>query len=222
MSPDTAPGPLPDAEPAATSGAAAGATPGVRPVADAAGLEAAGWNGLLGVEDFFQTPRWLTVQERNSGTTMDFLVRDRGGAPVAGLVTAWADTSVAWLLARPDAMLKRAVEQEVPEARELLHDLADGDPATLLPSLVCGGRHLGRTRTLATPDATEADVEALLEGAEGLAAERGRPPCASRTWTCATPDSWPCWRAAGTATTPPTTTPGWTSRPAGTTSSSRR
>ncbi|MFE9911039.1 peptidogalycan biosysnthesis protein [Streptomyces clavifer] len=173
MSPDTAPGPLPDAEPAATSGTAAGATPGVRPVADAAGLEAAGWNGLLGVEDFFQTPRWLTVQERNSGTTMDFLVRDRGGAPVAGLVTAWADTSVAWLLARPDAMLKRAVEQEVPEARELLHDLADGDPATLLPSLVCGGRHLGRTRTLATPDATEADVEALLEGAEGLAAERG-------------------------------------------------
>lgn len=145
---------------------------GVRAVANAAGLEAAGWNSLLGAEDFFQTPRWLTVQEHNSGTAMDFLVRDRAGTPVAGLVTAWADTSVAWLLARPDAMLKRALEQDVPEAAGVLRDVAAGDPDTLLPSLVCGGRHLGRTRTLASADATEEDLAALLERAETMAADR--------------------------------------------------
>ncbi|MEW2165515.1 GNAT family N-acetyltransferase [Streptomyces sp. NPDC007084] len=146
----------------------------VRPVADAAALPDAGWDGLLGPEDFFQTPRWLAVQERNSGTTMDFLVRRRGGEPVAGLVAAWADDSVPWLLARPDAMLAHALEDGgTPGAREVLREVADGDPAALLPSLVCGGRHLGRTRALAGPDAGPGDVEALVERAEELAEERG-------------------------------------------------
>ena len=107
---------------------------------------------------------------------MDFLVRHRDGGPVAGLVTAWADDSVPWLLARPDAMLSRALEDEdggSPEARAVLREVADGDPAALLPSLVCGGRHLGRTRALAGPNAAPGDVEALVERAELLAAERG-------------------------------------------------
>ncbi|MFD4566072.1 GNAT family N-acetyltransferase [Streptomyces sp. NPDC058467] len=146
----------------------------VRPVADAAGLPAAGWDGLLGAEDFFQTSRWLAVQERNSGTTMDFLVQHRDGRPVAGLVAAWADDSVPWLLARPDAMLSRALEDGgTPEAVAVLDEVAQGDPAALLPSLVCGGRHLGRTRPPAGPDALPSDVEALVERAEQLGAERG-------------------------------------------------
>ncbi|MQS35965.1 GNAT family N-acetyltransferase [Streptomyces katsurahamanus] len=144
-------------------------------VADAAGLPGAGWSDLVGPEDFFQTPRWLAVQERNSGTTMDFLVRRRAGAPVAALVTAWADDSVPWLLARPDAMLARGLADETPEpqAAARLADVAGGDPASLLPSLVCGGRHLGRTRPLAAPDALPSDVEALVAEAEQLAADRG-------------------------------------------------
>ncbi|MBQ1092088.1 GNAT family N-acetyltransferase [Streptomyces sp. B93] len=142
-------------------------------VPDAAALPGAGWGGLVGPEDFFQTPRWLAVQERNSGTTMDFLVRRRAGRPVAALVTAWADDSVPWLLARPDAMLARAVADEEPEAAVRLADTAGGDPAALLPSLVCGGRHLGRTRPLAAPDALPADVAALVAEAERLAADRG-------------------------------------------------
>ncbi|WP_330306363.1 MULTISPECIES: GNAT family N-acetyltransferase [unclassified Streptomyces] len=146
----------------------------VRAVADAAGLPDAGWDGLLGAEDFFQTSRWLAVQERNSGTTMDFLVQHREEKPVAALVAAWADDSVPWLLARPDAMLSRALEDGgPPEAAAVLAEVAQGDPASLLPSLVCGGRHLGRTRTLAGPDALPSDVEALVVRAEQLAAERG-------------------------------------------------
>ncbi|MBC7274589.1 MAG: GNAT family N-acetyltransferase [Streptomyces sp.] len=140
---------------------------------DAAALPGAGWGELVGPEDFFQTPRWLAVQERNSGTTMDFLVRRRAGRPVAALVTAWADDSVPWLLARPDAMLTRAVADEEPEAAARLADTAGGDPAALLPSLVCGGRHLGRTRPLAAPDALPTDVAALVAEAERLAADRG-------------------------------------------------
>lgn len=145
---------------------------GIRSVPDAAALPDAGWNQLLGVEDFFQTPRWLAVQERNSGTTMDFLVRHRDGAPVAGLVTAWADTSVPWLLARPDAMLERALEEGSPEASACLAGPARGDASSLLPSLVCGGRHLGRTRALAGPAAQPSDLEALVRHAEELAEDR--------------------------------------------------
>ncbi|MEU0073198.1 GNAT family N-acetyltransferase [Streptomyces sp. NPDC006332] len=142
-------------------------------VPGAAALEEAGWSDLVGPEDFFQTSRWLGVQERNSGTTMDFLMRRRAGTPVAALVTAWAHDSVPWLLARPDAMLARGVRDEVPEALARLADVARGDPASLLPSLVCGGRHLGRTRPLAAPEALPSDVEALVAEAERLAAERG-------------------------------------------------
>ncbi|MFI1002587.1 GNAT family N-acetyltransferase [Streptomyces galbus] len=142
-------------------------------VPDAAGLPAAGWGELTGPEDFFQSPRWLAVQERNSGTRMDFLLRRREHRPVAALVTAWADDSVPWLLARPDAMLSRAVEDGAPGAQDRLADVAQGDPASLLPSLVCGGRHLGRTRPLAGPEALPSDVEALVTEAERLAVERG-------------------------------------------------
>ncbi|MFI1483842.1 GNAT family N-acetyltransferase [Streptomyces sp. NPDC020747] len=142
-------------------------------VADAAGLPGSGWPDLVGPEDFFQTPRWLAVQERNSGTTMDFLVRRRADMPVAALVTAWADDSVPWLLARPDAMLARALEDRTPDVEACLVDVAGGDPASLLPSLVCGGRHLGRTRPLAAPEALPSDVEALVTEAEQLAEDRG-------------------------------------------------
>lgn len=145
---------------------------GVLAAPDAAALVGMGWNDLAGVEDFFQTPRWLAVQERNSGTTMDFLVQHRDGAPVAGLVAAWATDSVPWLLARPDAMLSRAADEDVPDAVSILAEVADGDASSLLPSLVCGGRHLGRTRMLTTPDARPEDLASLLDHAEGLAEER--------------------------------------------------
>ncbi|MCY1655011.1 hypothetical protein OVA19_31690 [Streptomyces sp. SL203] len=159
----------------------------VRAVADAAGLEAAGWNSLLGAEDFFQTPRWLAVQEVNSGTAMDFLLRERAGAPVAGLVTAWADTSVAWLLARPDAMLRRALEQEVPEAAGVLRDVAGGDPDRLLPSLVCGGGIWGAPGRSPRRTPPRTTSPRCWTGPRRWRRTGGRRPCASRTSTYGTP-----------------------------------
>ncbi|MCE7008167.1 GNAT family N-acetyltransferase [Kibdelosporangium philippinense] len=142
-------------------------------VATAAELPAAGWQDLLGVEDFFQTPRWLAVQERNGGTTLDFLIRRQAGVPVAGLVAAWATDKVPWLLARPDALLKHSVAAGKEGAERCLAEVARNDPDSLLPALVCGGRHLGRTRTLTAPGADPSDVDALVEHAEQIALERG-------------------------------------------------
>lgn len=151
----------------------AAGTDGLEPITDAAELGAAGWDRLTGVEDLFQTPRWLAVQQRVAVTALDFLIRRRRGIPVAGLVTAWADETVPWLLARPDTLLTMAVRDDLPEARRF-HDEVAGDPAAaLLPALVCGGRHLGRTRVLAAPDAVAADVAALLDEVEHRAEELG-------------------------------------------------
>lgn len=144
--------------------------PSVQEVAEASALAAAGWNDLLQPEDAFQAPRWLGVQERTAGTTLRYLLRRRGGRPVAGLATAWADDSVPWLLARPDALLEHARAEELAGAARF----GAGVPGSaLMPSLVCGGRHLGRTRPVTGPDAEPDDVHALLEAAEALAAGRG-------------------------------------------------
>jgi hypothetical protein len=146
---------------------------GVHRIGSAAELPEAGWERLLGPEDFFQSPRWLAVQEVNGATTLDFILRYRSGVPVAGLVTAWADPSVPWLLARPDTLLAMSEADQREGAGHCLAEVAGGDPATLLPSLVCGGRHLGRTRALTAPEAEPSDVDAVVAYAERLARERG-------------------------------------------------
>lgn len=144
--------------------------PSVREVTEAAALAAAGWDDLRRPEDAFQAPGWLQVQERTGGTTLRYLLSCRDGRPVAGLVTAWADDSVPWLLARPDALLEHAREEELDGAA----GFADGAPGSvLLPSLVVGGRHLGRTRPLSGPDAGPDDLHALLAAAEAQAGEQG-------------------------------------------------
>lgn len=145
----------------------------VERVARASELVTAGWPDLVGVQDFFQTPRWLAVQERTGGTRLEYLVRRCAGRAIAGLVTAWADESVPWLLARPDTLLEYARRDGLDGAQRC-RDAVPGDLATaLLPSLVCGGRHLGCTRVLARPEADRSDLEALVQRAEQLAEDRG-------------------------------------------------
>ncbi len=150
-----------------------GSRDGIERVARAPELPTAGWHDLVGVEDFFQTPRWLSVQERAGGTRLEYLVRRCAGRAVAGLVTAWADESVPWLLARPDTLLEYA-RREGLDGAQRYRDAVSGDLATaLLPSLVCGGRHLGRTRVLTRPEADRSDLDALVRRAEQLAGDCG-------------------------------------------------
>lgn len=146
---------------------------GVQRVRTAATLPAVGWDSLVGVEDFFQTPRWLTVQERTGGTTLEYLLLHRAGRLTAGLVTAWADDSVPWLLARPDTLLRHACEEGLDGAQRCREVISGDLTRTLLPALVCGGRHLGRTRALAPPGTSRADLADLLAEAAKLAVERG-------------------------------------------------
>lgn len=137
-------------------------------VSDPRDLAEVGWDALLDVEDAFQTRAWLEVQTR-IGHDVSVHVAGPAGRADAGLVTAWADEQTPWLLARPDALLRRSREEGLPGAATAW----PGSPDDVLPSLVCGGRHLGRTRPVRRPGAPDAAVAAVVAAAEREAVDRG-------------------------------------------------
>lgn len=134
----------------------------------AAAVPATEWDEFLTPRDFYLSSRMLHVSEATAAVPMRYLLLRRDGRLVAALATALADASAPWVLGRPDTMLASAAESGTPGAREALAALPSAD--VLLPSLVCGGRHMGRTRVLTAADATEHEVEALVARAEELAA----------------------------------------------------
>ncbi|MGE7388632.1 GNAT family N-acetyltransferase [Streptomyces sp. NPDC004126] len=146
---------------------------GVHAVERAADLPREGWDALAGPSDIFLTCRWLDVVEATAGVPMTYLWTERDGRPVAGLATATATTSVPWALGRPDVVLRNSAEAGLPGAGALLTGLGADPSRALMPALVAGGRHVGSTRLLRSPDATAQDVGALVAAAETLAREAG-------------------------------------------------
>jgi uncharacterized protein len=136
------------------------------------------WDSLVGPDDGYQSHRWLRVLAATSGADMRLLLHDApafdehlpAGTPAAGLVTAFADTSAPWLHGRPDTLLEHCEHLGLPGTAECRRTFGADLTAALMPSLVCGGRHLGRTRALS---ARPADTVALLDEAERLAARLG-------------------------------------------------
>ncbi|WP_405805377.1 GNAT family N-acetyltransferase [Streptomyces sp. NBC_00210] len=133
----------------------------------------AAWARLLRPEDLYLDEHWLRVAERTAGCPMRYALLHRGGVPVAGLATALADKRAPWVLARPDTLLEFSAKDGRPGAGELLEALPGTPADALLPTLVCGGRHMGRSRVVARPEVTHPDVEALVAWAEELAVEQG-------------------------------------------------
>ncbi|MFU2339283.1 GNAT family N-acetyltransferase [Streptomyces sp. NA13] len=147
--------------------------PGVHAADRVADLPREEWDALTGPGDIFLTCRWLEVVESTAGVPMAYLWTERAGRPVAALATALATTSVPWALGRPDVVLPKSAEEELPRAAELLAGLG-GDPSErLMPSLVTGGRHVGGTRLLHAPEATPEDLAVLVQAAEVLGKEAG-------------------------------------------------
>jgi uncharacterized protein len=137
----------------------------------AAALPEPQWSALLGPRDFFLSPPWLRIIEATAGVPMRYLVAQYGGDMFAALPTALADADTAWALGRPDTVLARCAREGRAGAAELRAALPGGQPAALLPSLVCGGRHLGRNRILYAPSASAHVLEGMVAAAERLAGE---------------------------------------------------
>jgi len=140
-------------------------------VAELADVPERAWDALVGPDDFYLCHRWLRVLAATSGAHLRAVLCDGDRGELAGgLVTAFADTSAPWLHGRPDTLLEHCEHQGLPGTAECRQAFGADLTGTLMPSLVCGGRHLGRNRVLATDPA---DTAALLAEAERLAEELG-------------------------------------------------
>lgn len=155
------------------------------------------WDELAGPGECFATRRFLGVSEATSDVAVRYLLGYDDGKLSGALATALALPSSPWLYGRTDTVLEfsagaglpgaagclasltggRAVPRTVEEATRAL---AEGDasaPVTemLMPSLVCGGRHVSRVRALTREDgdARHALLMDLLKRAEEVAAELG-------------------------------------------------
>ncbi|MGW0118417.1 GNAT family N-acetyltransferase [Streptomyces sp. NPDC003327] len=154
----------------------------------------AGWDALLGPEDFFLTPPWMRVLHDSAGAWMRYFTahegagdavgrtadsagaaaRHDGPPPVAAVPVVLATTASPWALGRTDLLIRHAVAEGMDGAAELTEALG-GDAAldALMPSMMAGGRHLGRTRLLTGPAADPDAVHALLDRVEERAREEG-------------------------------------------------
>jgi hypothetical protein len=134
-----------------------------------AALPEARWSALLGPQDFFLSPPWLRVVEASIGMPVRYLLAREGDELLAGLPAVLAGADTAWALGRTDTVLARCEREGRAGAAELRAALPGGRPEALLPSLVCGGRHLGRNRILYAPAAGELVLDGMVAAAEELA-----------------------------------------------------
>ncbi|GGV01254.1 hypothetical protein GCM10010495_10370 [Kitasatospora herbaricolor] len=148
-------------------------TPEVNGTSRAAELDAREWDGLVGPQDFFLSHRWLGSVEDTAGVPMEYFTLRRDGRAVAALATALADGAEPWKLGRTDSLLEYCAAEGFPQAEAFRAGLPGPAGPALMPGLVCGGRHLGRTRVLCGAEATRADVAELVRRAEDAAAARG-------------------------------------------------
>ncbi|WP_405936845.1 GNAT family N-acetyltransferase [Streptomyces sp. NBC_00726] len=122
------------------------------------------WEALLSGDDFHLSRRWLELAERTTAAPIRYLTRHRGEELEGALVTVVGDRDAPWVLARPDTLLAACAAEGREGAAGLLAET--GDPAALLPSLVCGGRHMGRSRLLLRDGAPDDTADGLLDRAE--------------------------------------------------------
>lgn len=132
-------------------------------------LPVGAWEALLSREDFHLSAPWLETAERTAATSMRYFTHRAAHGLDAGLATAVGHAEAPWVLGRPDTMLSAAAEAGLEGASELCAVLG-GALDTLLPSLVCGGRHMGYSRLLG---AGSPAAEQLLERAEEYARASG-------------------------------------------------
>ncbi|GAA2774997.1 GNAT family N-acetyltransferase [Streptomyces showdoensis] len=131
----------------------------------------AGWDALVGAEDFFLTPDWMRVLQDSAGAWMGYLTARDGGRALAALPLVRATHESPWSLGRTDLLIRHCAREGMAGAAEVLAGLGDVD--RLMPSMMSGGRHLGRTRLLLRPGADAETAHRIVERAERAAALDG-------------------------------------------------
>ncbi|WNF30747.1 GNAT family N-acetyltransferase [Streptomyces sp. C11-1] len=131
----------------------------------------AGWDTLVGPEDFFLLPDWMRVLQDSAGARMGYLTARADSRVLAALPMVHATRESPWSLGRTDLLIRHCAGEGMDGAAAILG--AFGEVERLMPSMMCGGRHLGRTRLLLGPGADADTAHRILEEAEGIAAREG-------------------------------------------------
>jgi uncharacterized protein len=148
----------------------------IQVVPSAGQVPAAAWDDLTGPGGLFLSHRWLRVAEATSNCPMNYVLSPDQGAVAGGLATALVGPAAPWLLGRPDTLLEYCANEGMAGAGEYLRALPEAPGQALMPALVCGGRHLGRTRVLAARDDPGTLVpvtEEVVAAAEDIMAGHG-------------------------------------------------
>ena len=143
-------------------------------VLDRAGQIPPDWDQLAGPDNLFLSRRWLRVAEATSGVPMAYLLGGGDDGLAGGLAAALVGPGAPWLLGRPDTLLEHCAAEGLEGATECLAGLPQKPGDVLMPALVCGGRHLGRTGVPTRPGLADpaAETERLVAAAEDVMRER--------------------------------------------------
>ncbi|WP_412872224.1 GNAT family N-acetyltransferase [Curtobacterium flaccumfaciens] len=132
-------------------------------------LDPSRWDSIERNRDVALSHSGLMLAEQTAGAEMRYIVvTSEAGAWVGGLPAAKATSEARWILGRPDALLKRAIESHEPGSQEALTAVG-GSASHLLPTLVLGGRHMGNSAMLLSDDAPADTANLLLDVAEDVA-----------------------------------------------------
>ena len=136
-------------------------------------LDVGAWDSIQSDVDVALSHAGIRLAEQTAGVEMRYIIAvAEDGTWVGGLPVAVATSEARWVLGRPDALLERAVSNGEPGADEAL-ELAGGAAASLLPTLLVGGRHMGNSTMLVAKDAPAGTPERLLRAASDLADQFG-------------------------------------------------
>lgn len=131
------------------------------------------WDQLAVGADIALSHGWvMTAEATGDAETVYFTSEDKDG--VAAILPATIATQDSpWLLTRTDSVLAQCVGDGDEDATRI-HDSLAADPSeALLPGLVLGGRHAGRTSVIGDSRLTASMVDQILASAEEFARHRG-------------------------------------------------
>jgi hypothetical protein len=150
----------------------------VNRVAHSAQLAALGWDDMLGTGDFHLSTIWLGVLEEMLSVKPVYLVATDQRGALAGLVVHRLDaTAPPWDFYRLDRVLSRLLTRAQPFGLELPDRIEPPihETGSVLPTLLCGGRHTSYSRLLVNPQLGPTDAmdvtKSVLDAVDELAAQ---------------------------------------------------
>ncbi|MBF9336460.1 GNAT family N-acetyltransferase [Microbacterium lacticum] len=130
------------------------------------------WDRLAYGADIALSHGWVKTSEATGDAETVYLTTEAGGRITAILPGTIATIDSPWLLTRTDSVLAQCAKEGDDDAKRISESLPPSATGGLLPGLVMGGRHAGRTGVIREASLSPSDLECLVSTAEDLARER--------------------------------------------------